>query len=56
MGNDLMRQLIPYFAREIIPVTYLPDESDEMAVGMFLTDEFPTPEFAFFHQRRWALA
>ena len=27
MGNDLMRQLSPYFAREIIPVTYLPDES-----------------------------
>ena len=48
MGNDLMRQLNTVLrSGKSFPVTYLPDESDEMAVGMFLTDEFPTPKFAF---------
>lgn len=48
MGNDLMRQLNAVLrSGQSFPVAYLPDESDTMAVGTFLTTDFPIPTFAF---------
>ena len=48
MGNDLMRQLNSVLrSGQSFPVSYLPDDSDSMAVSTFLTETFPQPTFAF---------
>ena len=48
MGNDLMRQLNSVLrSGQSFPVSYLPDDSDRMAVSTFLTETFPQPTFAF---------
>ena len=48
MGNDLMRQLNAVLrSGNSFTVAYLPDESDEMQVSMFLCTDFPQPEFSF---------
>lgn len=48
MGNDLMRQLNTILrSGKSFTVTYLPDDSDTMRTGTFITDSFPQPEYAF---------
>lgn len=48
MGNDLMRQVNAVLrSGKSFPATYLPDSGDTMQAGIFITDTFPVPEFAF---------
>lgn len=48
MGNDLMRQVNSVLrSGQSFIVTFLPDNSDTMISSTFLTQDFPTPSFAF---------
>lgn len=48
MGNDLMRQVLSVLrSGTSFPVAYLPDGGDSLIVSTFLTEDFPTPTFAF---------
>lgn len=48
MGNDLMRQALAVLrSGKSFPAAYLPDEGDEMASGVFLTESITQPVFAF---------
>ena len=48
MGNDLWRQLASVLrSGGSFPVTYLPDDGDEMRTGTFLVDSLTSPTFAF---------
>lgn len=48
MGNEAWRQLAAVLrSGKSFPVTYLPDDSDEMRTGNFLVDSLTNPTFAF---------
>nr|DAG72927.1 MAG TPA: hypothetical protein [Caudoviricetes sp.] len=48
MGNDQWRQLAAVLrSGGAFPVVYLPDDSDEMVSGTFLTETVTQPTFAF---------
>ena len=48
MGHELMRQVMAVLrSGKSFPVAYLPDDSDSLVVSTFLTQDFPTPTFAF---------
>lgn len=48
MGNDQWRQLAAVLrSGGAFPVVYLPDDSDEMVSGTFLTESVTQPTFAF---------
>ena len=48
MGNDQWRQLAAVLrSGSAFPVVYLPDDSDEMVSGTFLTETVTQPTFAF---------
>ena len=48
MGNALMRQVMAVLrSGKSFPVADLPDDSDILVVSTFLTQDFPTPTFAF---------
>lgn len=48
MGNDLMRQVLGVLrSGQSFTVTFLPDIGDTMQTSTFLTQDFPTPQFAF---------
>ena len=48
MGNDLMRQVNAVLrSGQSFVAAVLPDESDTLLVSTFLTQDFPTPTFAF---------
>ena len=48
MGNDLMRQVLSVLrSGKSFPVVFLPDNSNTMESSVFLTQDFPTPSFAF---------
>lgn len=48
MGSDLWRQLAAVLrGNTAFPVVYLPDDSDEMRTGTFLSESITQPTFAF---------
>lgn len=48
MGNDLMRQVLGVLrSGQSFTATFLPDIGDTMQTSTFLTQDFPTPQFAF---------
>lgn len=48
MGGEAWRRLAAVLrSGKSFPVTYLPDDSDEMKTGTFLTDSLASPTFAF---------
>lgn len=48
MGNEGWRRLASVLrSGRSFPVTYLPDDSDEMRTGTFLVDSMTNPTFAF---------
>ena len=48
MGNDLMRQVNAVLrSGKSFPAAVLPDNADQLVVSTFLTQDFPTPSFAF---------
>lgn len=48
MGNALWRQLAQVLRRnKPFPVVYLPDDSDSMVTGTFLTEAITQPTYAF---------
>jgi len=48
LGNDLWRQLAAILrSGRSFPVTYLPDDGDEMRTGTFLVENITNPTFAF---------
>lgn len=48
MGNDLMRQVNAVLrSGGPFAAAYLPDSGDNLVVSTFLTQDFPTPEYAF---------
>lgn len=50
MGNDTLRALNRVIrSGKAFPVTYLPDDSDEMRSGVFITREQSNPTFFFAH-------
>ena len=48
MGNELMRQLFEVLrSGQSFPVSFLPDEDDELATSIFLCESMTNPTFAF---------
>lgn len=48
MGNDLMRQVNAVLrSGASFPAAVLPDNSDTLVPGIFLTESFPQPYYAF---------
>lgn len=48
MGNELMRQVNSVLrSGQSFVAAFLPDESDQLLVSTFLTQDFPMPFFAF---------